>query len=80
MQIEKRIFIPNSQKNFKHAKICKIKLHILNHGILKWIYMSPSIKFDLAKLICKCMNSRVMVIAIDAINDLINGSHQSRRS
>jgi len=60
-KIEKYINISNRKKTSKYAKICKIKLNILNHGTSKWISMSSSIKYDLARLICKCMKSRALL-------------------
>jgi len=43
-------------------EICKIRLHVFNRGTLKWIFMSFSIKYKLARLICKWMNLRVLTI------------------
>jgi len=37
-------------------KIYSVRLHILNHGALKLISMSSNIKFNLTRLICKCMD------------------------
>jgi len=45
-----------------NTKQCKIKLFILNHGTLKWISISSSIKYDLEKLICKFMNLQTLII------------------
>lgn len=40
----------------KYVIICKIKFYLLNVVILKQIFMIPSIWYDLAKLLYKCMN------------------------
>jgi len=39
----------NRQKTSKYTKTCKIRLHIFNHGTLKWISMSSSIKYNIAR-------------------------------
>jgi hypothetical protein len=52
--------MPNKNKKMhnyaKCAKICKIKLHTLNHGVLKYISLSSSIKYNIARLIYKFIN------------------------
>jgi len=55
--MEKRINMPNRQKplNILYKNI-QNKLHILNQVTLQWISMSSSIKYNLARLICKCTN------------------------
>jgi len=63
-KIEKYINISNRKKTSKYAKICKIKLNILNHGTLKWISMSSSIKYDLVRLICNCTKSLALLSTI----------------
>jgi hypothetical protein len=63
-KIEICINMPNIQKHTKYAKTCKIRFHIFNCGILKWISMSSSIKYNFARLICKCMNLRAMMITV----------------
>jgi len=58
------INMPNKQKTSKYAKTSKIRLHIFNRGTLKWISMSSIIKYNLSRFICKCMNSRALIINI----------------
>lgn len=65
-QIEKRINMQIGTKSLKskYVKICKIKLHVLNHGTLKRISISSSIKYDLARLIFKYINLRVLIMPV----------------
>lgn len=46
----------------KDLRIRKIKLHILNHVTLKLISMPSSIKYNLTKVICKCVNLQTVII------------------
>jgi hypothetical protein len=61
--------MPNMQKHAKYAKTCKIKFHIFNRGTLKWISVSFSIKYNFARLICKSMNLRALLIIVIKIQN-----------
>lgn len=61
-KIEKLINMPISQKTSKFAKTCKMKLHIFDRGTLKYSSMTTNIKYNLVRLICKCMNLRGLII------------------
>jgi hypothetical protein len=63
-KIEICINMQNIQKHAKYAKPCKIIFHIFNRGTVKWISISSSIKYNFARLICKCMNLRALIIII----------------
>jgi hypothetical protein len=65
-KIEICINMPNIQKHTKYAKTCKIIFHIFNRGTLKWILCHLALNTT-ARLICKCMNLRALIIAVGSL-------------
>jgi hypothetical protein len=56
--------MPNKSIHTKHGKTCSIKLQIFITIIIKQIFISIMIFFNVAKKTCKCMNLRALIMSI----------------